>query len=57
MFSFLGKNIAKNAAKCGARCVPGLNAVIVAADVATAAWAIYQVAKNISDEGNNYRRG
>ena len=57
MFGFFGKNVAKNAAKCGARCVPGLNAVIIAAEVASAVWAIYKVGKNVSDEGNSYRRG
>ena len=57
MFSFFGKNAAKTAAKCSARCVPGLNTVLIAADVATAAWAIYQVAKNVSNEANSYRRG
>ena len=56
MFSFFGKNAAKTAAKCGAKCVPGLNTVIIAAEVAGAAWTIYQVAKNVSNEANSYRK-
>ncbi len=56
MFSFFGKNAAKTAAKCGAKCVPGLNTVIIAAEVAGAAWTIYQVTKNVSNEANSYRK-
>jgi hypothetical protein len=46
MFSFFSKQAAKSAG----RCIPGLNAVLITADVAAAAWTIYTVGKNFYEE-------
>lgn len=52
MFGFAGEKAAGYAvAKMVGRATPYVGAVILTADVAAAGWKIYQVAKNVSNEG------
>ena len=57
MFGFAGKKAAGYAvAKMVGRANPYVSAVILAADVAGAGWALYQVTKNINNEVKDNRQ-